>query len=277
LTQKLEQGPLDFILRRDRMVVSACLLLVTAGAWLYILSGAGMGMSMWEMTHPANTGMDMNMVMPQAWSSGYAVVMFFMWWIMMIAMMLPSATPTILLSAAVNRRSSSESPPYGSATVFTLGYLLAWALFSLTAVFAHWLLEQAGLLSMLMESASRVLSGALLILAGAWQFTPFKNACLTHCQSPIDFLVRHRRPGNRGALLMGLHHGYYCLGCCWFLMALLFVGGVMNLYWIIGLAIYVYLEKALPGGQWLPRLTGAALLAWGAVLVGGSLLAEGFA
>jgi predicted metal-binding membrane protein len=269
LTQELEHGPLDFILRRDRKVVAVCLFVVSASAWLYILSGAGMGMSMLEMTHPGETGMDMDMVMPQSWSSGYAVMMFFMWWIMMIAMMLPSATPTILLSAALNRRSSSETPPYGNAAVFAIGYLLAWAIFSLAAVLFHWMLEQAGLLSMLMESASRILSGLLLILAGAWQFTPYKNACLTHCQSPVDFLVQHRRPGNRGALLMGLHHGYYCLGCCWFLMALLFVGGVMNLYWIIGLAVFVYLEKTPASGKWLTRISGAALMVWGVLYVSG--------
>ena len=265
----MELGPLDFILRRDRQVVATCLLIVSASAWLYILSGAGMGMSMLEMTRPGETGMDMDMVMPQAWSSGFTAVMFFMWWIMMVAMMLPSATPTILLSAALNRRSSSEIPPYGSAAVFTFGYLLAWAVFSLAAVFIHWILEQAGLLSMLMESASRALSGLLLILAGAWQFTPYKDACLTHCQSPVEFLVRHRRSGNWGALLMGLHHGYYCLGCCWFLMALLFVGGVMNLYWIIGLAIYVYLEKVLASGKWLVRFSGAGLLIWGILVLSG--------
>jgi predicted metal-binding membrane protein len=231
----MEPGALDFILRRDRLVVGACLLIVSVGAWLYILSGAGMDMSMLEMTHPGETGMDMDMVMPQAWSTGYAVMMFFMWWIMMVAMMLPSATPTILLSAALNRRSSSEIPPYGSAAVFTFGYLLAWAVFSLAAVLFHWLLEQAGLLSMLM----------------------------------VEFLVRHRRPGNRGALLMGLHHGYYCLGCCWFLMALLFVGGVMNLYWIIGLAVFVYLEKTLTNAKWLSQVAGAALVVWGILYVSG--------
>jgi predicted metal-binding membrane protein len=271
LTGKLEQGPLEFILRRDRMVVSACLVIVSVGAWLYIWSGAGMSMSMWEMTHPPQSGMDMNMVMPQAWSPGYAVMMFFMWWIMMIAMMLPSATPTVLLSAAINRRSSKETPPYGNAAVFAFGYLLAWALFSFAAVFVHWLLEQAGVLTMLMESASRSLSGLLLILAGGWQFTPYKNSCLTHCQSPVEFLVRHRRPGNRGALLMGLHHGYYCLGCCWFLMTLLFVGGVMNLYWIAGLALYVYLEKLPAGGKWLTRISGAGLLLWGSLVLAGFL------
>ena len=226
-------------------------------------------MSMLEMTHPRETGMDMDMVMPQAWSSGYAVMMFFMWWIMMVAMMLPSAAPTILLSAALNRRSARETPPYGSATVFAFGYLLVWAVFSLAAVLLHWILEQMGLLSMLMESASRVLSGSLLILAGAWQFTPYKNACLTHCQSPVDFLVRHRRSGNRGALLMGLHHGFYCLGFCWFLMALLFVGGVMNLYWIIGLAVFVYVEKTLASAKWLSRLSGGALVFWGVLCISG--------
>jgi len=256
LTQEFERDALEYILRRDRMVVIACLLIVLAGAWLYIWSGAGM---------------DMSMVTPQTWSPGHALVMFFMWWIMMIAMMLPSATPTILLSAALNRRSFGETPPYGNAAVFTLGYLLAWALFSLTAVFIHWLLEQAGMLTMMMESANRALSGLLLILAGGWQFTPYKNTCLRHCQSPVQFLVRHRRPGNHGAMMMGLHHGFYCLGCCWFLMALLFVGGVMNLFWIIGLAIYVFLEKLPAGGKWLSRISGAGLLLWGSLVVTGWL------
>ena len=269
MIQELEHGSLEYILRRDRKIVIACLLIASASAWLYILSGAGMGMSMLEMTHPGETGMDMDMVMPQTWSSGYAVMMFFMWWIMMIAMMLPSATPIILLSAALNRRSSSDTAPYGSSAVFAFGYLLAWAIFSLVAVVFHWVLEQSGLLSMLMESASGVLSGMLLILAGAWQFTPYKNACLTHCQSPVDFLVRYRRSGNWGALLMGLHHGYYCLGCCWFLMALLFVGGVMNLYWIIGLAVFVFVEKSLGGGRRLTRISGGLLILGGIAMLTG--------
>jgi len=262
---------LEYLLRRDRLLVGACLFIVTAVAWIYILAGAGMDMTALEMTHPKNTGMDMKMVMPVDWDLPYTVMMFFMWWVMMIAMMLPSATPAILLSAALNRRSSADTPPFGSAAVFTLGYLLAWALFSLAAILAHWLLEQAGLLSMLMESASAILSGLLLLLAGAWQFSPIKQSCLKHCQSPIVFLTLHRRPGNSGALLMGLYHGVFCLGCCWFLMSLLFVGGVMNLYWILGLAIFVYLEKILAVGPALGKTVGYLLIFWGAGLIVASL------
>ena len=258
---------LEHVLRRDRLLVGAFLLTVTIVSWIYILSGAGMDMTALEMTHPKKSGMDMNMVMPVNWDLSYAVMMYFMWWVMMIAMMLPSATPAILLSAALNRRSSADKPPFGSAAVFTLGYLLAWALFSLAAILAHWLLEQAAMLSMLMESSSSILSGVLLLLAGAWQFSPIKQSCLKHCQSPIEFLSQHRRPGNGGALLMGLHHGVYCLGCCWFLMALLFVGCVMNLYWILGLAIYVYLEKVLAAGSSLGKVVGYLLIFWGAGLI----------
>jgi predicted metal-binding membrane protein len=260
-------GGLEYLLRRDRLLVGACLFIVTAVSWIYILAGAGMNMTALEMTHPDNSGMDMDMVMPVAWDLSYTVMMFFMWWIMMIAMMLPSATPAILLSAALNRRSTADVPPFGNAAIFTLAYLLAWALFSLAAILTHWLLEQAGLLSMLMESASSILSGVLLLLAGAWQFSPVKQSCLRHCQSPIVFLTQHRRPGNSGALLMGLHHGVYCLGCCWFLMALLFVGGVMNLYWILGLAIFVYLEKVLSLGSTLGKVVGYLLIFWGAALI----------
>jgi predicted metal-binding membrane protein len=258
---------LEAALRRDRLIVAACLIAVSLLAWAWLLAGAGMDMTALEMTHPPESGMNMDMVMPSKWTAGDAVLMFFMWWIMMIAMMLPSATPVILLAAALNRRADTASPPYGSTAAFTLGYLSAWALFSLVAVAVHWLLEQAGLMTMLMESASDTLSGLLLIAAGLWQLTPFKQACLRHCRSPVEFLTQHRRPGNTGSLVMGAHHGVYCLGCCWFLMALLFVGGVMNLYWIIGLALFVYLEKVIVSGRKLGTVLGVMLIIWGVILI----------
>jgi predicted metal-binding membrane protein len=217
-------GVLERALRRDRLVVAGAIALVALLAWAYLLSGAGMGM---------------------------------------IAMMLPSATPVILLSAAINRRSRADQAPYGSAAAFTMGYLLAWAFFSLLAVAVQWWLESQGWLTPMMVSASDLLAGGVLMVAGAWQFSPWKSACLAHCRSPVQFLTGHRRPGKTGAIRMGMHHGLFCLGCCWFLMALLFVGGVMNLYWIIALAIYVAAEKLLPGGQNTARVTGAVLMLWG--------------
>jgi len=186
---------------------------------------------------------------------------------MMVAMMLPSAAPTILLTAALNRRSTSDHPPFGAAAFFALGYLLVWLFFSLAAAFAQWLLESNGLLSSMMNSKSNYLTAGLLLAAGVWQFSLIKQACLRHCRSPVEFITRQRRPGNRGALVMGLHHGTYCLGCCWFLMSLLFVGGVMNLYWIAGLALFVLVEKLFAKGVWFGRVAGAGLFITGAVLL----------
>ena len=237
---------IENVLRHDRLVVGAGLILVTALSWAYILSGAAMDMM------PAGT-----------WDVAYIVLMFLMWWIMMIAMMLPGATPLILLAAALNRKSQAESAPYGSSAAFTAGYALAWGAFSAIAVLAQWGLREAELISGMLASNSQLLTVLILMVAGAWQFTPWKHACLRHCRGPVEFLTRARRPGNAGALLMGMHHGLFCLGCCWFLMALLFVGGVMNLYWIIGLAIYVWVEKVTPFGEMASRVMGGLLIAWG--------------
>ena len=204
---------------------------------------------------------------PAAWTSGYAVLMFFMWWIMMMAMMLPSAAPMILLFAIINRKQRDKGAPYVPTGVFAAGYLLVWGAFSLVAVSAQWGLERSGLLSSAMASTSVLLGAALLIAAGIYQLTPLKHACLRHCRSPFAFIIQHWRPGDRGALRMGIEHGAFCTGCCWFLMALLFYGGIMNLYWIAGLALYVLLEKTIPAGHWLGRIAGVVLIAWGGALL----------
>jgi predicted metal-binding membrane protein len=248
-------------LRRDQVVVVGALLLVTALSWAWLLAGAGMEMSAFEMTR--HSMMDMPLARPAPWSFQYAVLMFFMWWIMMIAMMLPAATPVILLAAALNRRSTVDTPPYGSSLFFTAGYLLAWGAFSLLATACQWGLERLGLMNAMMVGSNTIMTGLILIIAGLWQFSPLKQACLSHCRSPVEFLSGHRRPGNFGALFMGAHHGLYCLGCCWFLMGLLFVGGVMNLYWILGLVIYVWVEKMMPGGLLVSKLMGVFLIAFG--------------
>ncbi len=252
---------LERLLRHDRRLVAISLILVSVLCWGWILNGAGMAMDGLELTRHTATGMD---TMPApAWNITHVALMFFMWWIMMIAMMLPSATPVILLATALNRRSESSIKPYGSAAAFTSAYLLTWAGFSVLAVAAQWALQITGLMSGMLRNTSPGLNAVLLIAAGAWQFTALKHACLRHCRGPIDFLTRHRRGGNAGAMLMGTRHGLYCLGCCWFLMALLFVGGVMNLFWIAGLAIYVWIEKVLPSGEAISRVMGGLLIAWG--------------
>jgi predicted metal-binding membrane protein len=255
----VSEAALQAVLRRDRLVVIAALGAVIALSWIYILLGAGMGM---------DSGTDMAMAMaPMAWTSGYAVLMFIMWWIMMVAMMLPSAAPMILLFARFNRTQREKGAPYVPTGVFALGYLLVWAGFSLVAVSAQWALERTGLLSSMMASTSVVLGAGLLIAAGVYQLTPLKHACLKHCRAPLFFISHHWRPGSWGALRMGFEHGAFCTGCCWFLMALLFYGGIMNLFWIIGLALYVLLEKVAPAGHWIGRAAGVGLVVWGGALL----------
>jgi predicted metal-binding membrane protein len=293
-----ESSALTAVLKRDRLVVVTALVMVIVAAWIYILAAAGIGMSAFEMTamtaQPAEmaqsggemSGMgegdmpgmgegapgvmqDMAMaaMAPMAWTPGYAVLMFFMWWIMMVAMMLPSAAPMILLFAMVNRKQREKGAPYVPTGIFAAGYLLVWGAFSLAAATAQWGLERSGLLSSTMASTSVTLGAGLLVAAGIYQLTPLKHACLRHCRSPISFITHHWRPGDLGALRMGVEHGAFCTGCCWFLMALLFYGGVMNLYWIVGLALFVLLEKTVPAGHWLGRITGALLIAWGGTLL----------
>jgi predicted metal-binding membrane protein len=213
----------------------------------------------------------MGAMTPLRWTPSYATLMFFMWWIMMMAMMLPSASPMILLFASINRKQRERGSPYVATSVFALGYLLAWAGFSLAAITLQWGFDRATLLSPMLVSTSVVLGGVLLIAAGVWQLTPLKHACLRHCRSPIHFLAHGWRKGRFGALRMGLEHGVFCLGCCWVLMILLFYGGVMNLYWIVGLAVFVLLEKTVPAGHWLGSAAGLGLIAWGGVVLAGSL------
>ena len=151
--------------------------------------------------------------------------------------------------------------------IFAAGYVAVWAGFSVLAVVLHWALEAAGLLSAMMATTTAWMGATILIAAGLWQLAPIKHACLSQCRSPVGFLAGHWRAGRRGAFRMGLVHGAYCLGCCWFLMTLLFFGGVMNLWWIGGLAAYVLLEKLMPMGHWLGYAVGAALVGWGAWLL----------
>jgi len=252
-----ETSALEQILRHDRLIVAGGIAGVMALAWAYLFARAGM-----------DTGMaDMPMDMPMPWSPAYAVLMFAMWSTMMIAMMVSSAAPMVLLFAAIRRKQAASASPLVDAWIFLGGYLLVWAGFSLVATLAQWALERAGLLSMAMASSSAVLGGAILLLAGFYQFTPVKNVCLRYCQSPVLFLSRYWWPGATGALRMGLRHGGYCLGCCWFLMALLFVGGVMNLFWIAGIALYVAGEKLLPLGHRFSRAAGVGLIASGLMVL----------
>jgi predicted metal-binding membrane protein len=254
----------EAVLRRDRVVLVVGLVAVIGLAWGWLLSGAGMEMSPVEMTGMA--GMDGWLMQPAVWTPAYAALIFAMWWVMMAAMMLPGAAPALLLFARVNRKDKSAGAPLLPTALFALGYLLVWGGFGAAATALQWSLESARLLSPMLQTTNRWLGAGILIAAGLWQLTPLKAVCLRHCRTPLGFLIGSWRAGRLGALRMGLEHGAYCLGCCWFLMALLFFGGIMNLYWIAGLALYVLLEKTIAHGHWLGRIAGIALVAWGIVL-----------
>ncbi len=246
---------LESVLRRDRLVVLAGLGGVTVLAWLYLISlAAGMGEAM------ANAR-------PTGWTGGDFALMFLMWSVMMIGMMLPGATPMILLFAMVNRQKREAGHPFVPTGAFALGYAGAWVSFSLLATIGQWTLHGAALLSPMLVSTSAILAGALFIAAGIYQLTPLKHACLKNCRSPLHFIMTRWRSGSAGALRMGLEHGAYCVGCCWFLMGLLFVLGVMNLLWVAALTILVLVEKAAPRGEMTARVSGAAMLAGGLTLL----------
>ena len=265
-------SPLERVLKRDRLLVVAALAVVALLAWAYIVYLAG---SMGTMDDGGMATMAA-MAGPRwaAWGVADFALMFLMWAVMMAAMMLPSAAPMLLTFAAVNRRRRESSHPFVPTGVFLGGYLLIWGGFSLAATLAQWGLNAAALLSpsMALAGFSPLLGGALLLAAGIFQWTPLKQSCLRHCRTPMGFLTADWREGRRGALTMGLHHGGYCLGCCWALMGLLFVLGVMNLLWIIALSALVLAEKALPGGLWIGRLAGIGLAVWGLGLIAAALM-----
>ncbi len=188
----------------------------------------------------------------------------------MVAMMLPSATPMVLLFATINRTQKEKGNPYVATTLFASAYLIVWAGFSIVAVALQWSLEALALLSPILISASIVLGGGLLLAAGIYQLTPIKQACLRNCRSPLQFIMTRWRNGGDGAFYMGVEHGAYCVGCCWFLMGLLFFGGVMNLYWIIGLSVIVLIEKTIPGGRWVSHFLGIVLIICGGIVLAGT-------
>lgn len=273
-------APIERLLRRDRAIIAAALVLLCLLAWLYLFTGAGMNMDVRALSGLAPSsapmkGHDDMAAMPGMDTAGWTAATFAihaaMWWVMMIAMMVPAAAPTILLFATVHRGAQIQGRlGDGAAPVhaFLAGYLLVWLLFSLAATAVQWALERQGVLSaMTMGSQSRWLTAGLLLAAGLYQMSPLKQACLDGCRSPAQWLARHWRPGAAGALRLGLLHGAYCVGCCWLLMAILFAGGVMNIAWIAVLTLVVMAEKLLRVGPWIARGLGATLVVVGMVVM----------
>jgi len=256
----------EAILRRDRAIIIAALGVLTALAWFYLV---------WLANDMAMDGMDMTgyrmipsgqaLMMPASspWQPIEFAYVFIMWVVMMVGMMTPSAAPMLLLYARVGK--AAETRPFASTAWFAGGYFLAWVAFSLAATSAQWAFERAALLTPMMAGASKMVAGILLILAGLYQWTPLKDACLSQCQAPLAFILGRggfRRRAS-GSFMLGFRHGIYCLGCCWALMVLLFAFGIMNLFWIAGLAMLVLLEKVMPSGRVIARIAGLAFFGGG--------------
>ncbi|HTQ82493.1 MAG TPA: DUF2182 domain-containing protein [Pseudolabrys sp.] len=265
----MSSSAIEAVLRRDRAVVVVALALITILSWVYILVLArtmdmgGMDMTGWRMV---STGLEMGMAPALApWSTWQFAWMFVMWAVMMIGMMTPSVAPMILIYARVGRQAALQGRTLAPTGWFAGGYLSAWVGFALLATTAQWVLERTTLLSPMMEVASNLLGGVVLIAIGVYQWTPLKDVCLRQCQSPLVFIQRHggfrRQP--MGSLSLGLRHGIFCVGCCWALMLLLFVGGIMNLLWIAALTIFILAEKVVPGGRTVARMAGTGFAAFG--------------
>lgn len=249
------------IVRHERAMLVGTLIAVTLACWSWIVPmardmyGAMTGPSAWMMT--------------DAWDTSHLLLLGAMWVVMMAGMMLPSAAPTLLLYAGAARRRSGDRQAAWRVYAMAAGYLLVWAGFSVCATLLQRILSALLLLSPMMELTSPVLSGALLIGAGAYQLTPLKRACLASCSAPLMFLTRRWREGAMGAFRLGVEHGLLCLGCCWALMLLLFAGGVMNLAVIGTLTAFVLVEKLVPLGARSVRLTGILLIAAGVWVLAG--------
>ena len=265
----MTDSALETVLRRDRIIVAGALGIIIALAWGYVLWLAndmdmgGMDMTGFRMI-PAGIGIMLPATAP--WKAIEFAYVFAMWAVMMVGMMAPSAAPMILMYARVGRQGRVDGKPFAATGWFATGYFLAWIGFSLVAALVQWAIERAALLISRMASASNVLGGIVLIAAGVYQWTPLKDECLAQCQTPLQFLFRHGgfRSDLKGCLVLGLRHGGYCVGCCWVLMALLFVGGVMNVLWIALLSLLVLLEKLTPFGRWVARAAGLGCIAAGA-------------
>ena len=271
---------------KDRMTVYVGVLIILIVSWGYII---GMGWHMGTLPFIENSNMSMNMDqsmsmndkkisildtvlmwMPPSqgeWMFKDFFLLFIMWSVMMIAMMTPSILPMVMLFTVLNSKNKKNNKLSASPLILLIGYLVSWILFSLVITFPQYAMHKSGLLNPMMEPTHAYLGSAILILAGIYQFTPFKDACLSVCQSPLSFLMNNWKEGNLGAFLIGYKHGFYCIGCCWFLMMTLFALGVMNILWVAVLTLFVMFEKLSYRFPLLFRYsTGVIFIAWGITL-----------
>ena len=246
---------------RGYLIVGGGLAGIALVGWAYMLYMA------WAMVNMDKVDMWMPPMASASWLAWDHFMLFAMWAVMMVAMMTPSTLPMVTMFATLNKNRRSKQQPHTPTFVFVLGYLLAWTGFSVLATVAQWLLHSADLLNPMMNSRSDLVSGAILIIAGIYQWTPAKDACLHLCRSPLNFLMTEWRDGSVGALVMGVKHGIFCVGCCWALMLVLFAVGVMNMLWVALIAAFVLIEKIIPFPGLLRMTSGLALVGWGAYLL----------
>ncbi|HJR58310.1 MAG TPA: DUF2182 domain-containing protein [Vicinamibacterales bacterium] len=249
---------IEAALRHERLVTAMLLVVIPLACWTWIalmardMYGSMLGPSAWMMT--------------ATWDLPHLVLLWAMWAVMMTAMMLPSAAPLVLLYAGA-LRARGEAGAGRQLYAMGAGYVLVWALFSVGATVLQRVLSSALVLNPMMETATPAAGAAVLAIAGLYQLTPLKSACLRVCRSPLSYLLQRWRSGASGAFRLGVHHGVYCVGCCWALMLLLFAGGVMNLAVIVALTVWVIVEKFAPFGEQTARVSGVALLALAAWMV----------
>jgi predicted metal-binding membrane protein len=264
------------VLRRDRIVIVLALAMLTALAWSYLLwlsADLKMDIKMHIMDMgdfrmiPFGMGFLMPAQMP--WRAMEFAFVFAMWTVMMVGMMTPSAAPMFLMYARVGRQTQAQSRPLVATVWFGAGYFLVWIAFALLATLVQWAFDRIVLLDFTMATTSTVVGGFLFVAAGSYQWTRLRDVCLTQCQKPFAFLMRQGgfRGDALGSLMLGVRHGAYCVGCCWALMALLLVGGVMNVLWIFLLALFILLEKVTPFGRQIALLAGVILIAGGVWLL----------
>jgi predicted metal-binding membrane protein len=243
--------------RPDQITVLAGLIAIIGAAWVYLLLGAGIEMDKLDMG-----GGDIMPMMPE-WTSGHAALVFLMWAVMMAAMMLPSAAPAIVQLVSLSERSVERPYRIPATLFFVTGYLMVWTGFSFAATFLQWILDSRNLLSETMAIRDGVIAALLVLAVGLFQLTPWKRTCLRRCRSPMRSLSENQLRSVGAIWRLGLRDGVSCLGCCWALMCLLFVGGLMNSFWMVAIAFWVFAEKILPWGDRVSFLGAAGLVAWG--------------
>ena len=253
---------------RDRSIVILALALLTTLAWSYLV---------WLSAHMDMSGMDMSgfRIVPSGmgdmvparmpWAATEFAFVFVMWTVMMVGMMTPSTAPMLLMYAQVGRQTKAKGRPLAATTWFAIGYFSIWIAFALLATLVQWALERSALLDFTMASTSHVFGGLVFVMAGLYQWTRLHELCLTQCQRPFAFLMGHGgyRSDAPGSVMLGLRHGAYCVGCCWTLMALLLVGGIMNVLWIALIALFALLERVTSMDRLTTCLAGIVLITGG--------------